>query len=97
VGLTIHELQQHATLHFVFTDGYSLTVYVYVTARYSGTATETDEAAPFWCPTSEIPYTSMWADDAYWLPEVLAGRYVDGRFVFAGDSMLSSEMTVRAR
>lgn len=97
VHITIHELQQHATLHFVFADGYSLTVYVYVTESFSGTATETDEAVPFWCETSEIPYASMWADDALWLPEVLAGRYVDGRFVFEGDSMISSELNVRDR
>ncbi|HKJ86348.1 MAG TPA: 8-oxo-dGTP diphosphatase [Spirochaetia bacterium] len=97
VSIRVHELQQHATLHFVFTDGYSLTVYVYVTERFSGTAAETEEANPFWCHISEIPYESMWADDAQWLPEVLADRYVDGRFVFEGDSMLSSEVNVRER
>lgn len=97
VQIRIHELQQHATLHFAFTDGYSLTVYVYVTESFSGTAEETDEADPFWCRTSEIPYESMWADDARWLPEVLADRYVDGRFVFEGDSMISSEVNARER
>jgi hypothetical protein len=35
----------------------------------------------------------MWADDALWLPLVLAGRSVSGRFVFDGDAMLDHELT----
>jgi len=38
----------------------------------------------------------MWADDALWLPQVLAGSYVEGRFVFDGDSMLESEICAEA-
>jgi 8-oxo-dGTP diphosphatase len=95
VGVRIRNPVQHATLHFYFMDGYSLTVYVFVTYDFDGTPVETDEANPFWTRLDAIPYQSMWADDAYWLPEVLAGRYVEGRFVFDDDSMLSSRLDVR--
>ena len=95
VGVTIRDPVEHATLHFVFLDGYSLTVYVYVSDDFHGDPVETDEARPFWAPLSRLPYESMWADDEYWLPEVLAGRYVEGRFVFDEDTMISSELEVR--
>ena len=94
VGLEIDGLRERAVLHFAFTNGYSLTVHVFVTGSFSGTPTETDEADPFWVSVDEIPYASMWADDAYWLPEVLADRYVVGRFVFEDDTLLWSEMDV---
>ena len=76
-------------------DGYLLRVYVFVTETFVGSAVETDEALPFWCPVDEIPYARMWADDEYWLPEVLAGRYVEGWFRFDGDEMLSSRLESR--
>lgn len=97
VGLTLRDPVETATLHFVFLDGYRLTVYVFVSYDFDGVLVETDEAKPFWVPITAIPYAAMWADDAHWLPEVLAGRYVEGRFAFDGDSMLSSSLESRAR
>ena len=94
-GVEILEPVELATLHFSFRNGYTLTAYVFVTETFSGTPVETDEADPFWAPLDAIPYLSMWADDRYWLPEVLAGRYVDGRFVFDGDTMLWSHLSFR--
>lgn len=97
VGLRLYEPEERARLHFSFTDGYSLVVTVFTTERFSGSPVETDEAIPFWSPVEAIPYDTMWADDRLWLPEVLAGRYVEGWFVFDDDSMLSSSLEVRSR
>jgi len=41
-----------------------------------------------WTPVDEIPYEEMWEDDIYWLPQVLSGKGVDGRFVFQGEDLL---------
>ena len=30
----------------------------------------------------------MWSDDRFWLPRLLEGSDVDGRFLFAGDVLL---------
>ncbi len=95
VGIDVRLPVEHATLHFVFRHGYSLTVYVFVSERFAGAAEETDEAVPFWVPLDAIPYGRMWADDEHWLPVVLAGKYVEGRFVFDGDAMVWSDLTVR--
>lgn len=94
VGITPAGLTRAADLSFVFTDGYSLYVEVFVAAAYGGTLIETDEADPFWCATDDIPYPQMWEDDALWLPHVLDGAYVSGRFVFEGDTMRSQTLTV---
>lgn len=94
VGITPHDLERAADLSFVFADGYSLYVEVFVGSAYSGELIETDEADPFWCPLDAIPYGEMWADDRLWLPHVLEGSHVTGRFVFDGDRMLSQTLRV---
>jgi len=95
VGLVVGNLTEQALLHFVFTNGYTLEVTVFTTNSYSGEMIETDEARPFWCKRTEIPYDRMWADDRIWLPHVLAGDYVTGEFIFDGDAMLQSAVSAR--
>lgn len=79
-------------LRFQFTDGYSIHVYVYRATGFDGAPRETDEAIPIWFPIDDVPYAEMWADDVLWLPGLLAGGSVDGRFVFDGDRMLDHEL-----
>jgi len=38
--------------------------------------------APVWFRIEEVPYHEMWEDDKYWLPAVLRGEKVYGRFFF---------------
>jgi 8-oxo-dGTP diphosphatase len=94
VGITPHDLRQVANLSFVFADGYSLYGEVFLGDSYSGHLIETDEADPFWCRLDEIPYTEMWEDDRLWLPHVLGGAYVIGKFLFDGEKMLSHAVSV---
>ncbi len=89
VGVTPSDLTRVAELSFQFSDGYGLHCTVFFSTRYSGTLCETDEALPFWCSVSSIPYDRMWEDDRHWLPLVLNGEHVRGRFSFDGDAMLS--------
>jgi len=89
VGITPVDPIGYARLRFQFTDGYSLSCEVFVAHETHGDLIETEEARPFWCPVTEIPYHRMWADDRHWLPHVLGGKYVDAYFVFDGDWMLS--------
>ncbi len=94
VGLTASALEARGELRFEFTNGYRLHVYLFVGAHFRGTLGETEEAAPFWCKLNAIPYSEMWADDALWLPHVLAGRTVDGHFLFDDDTMLDHALEV---
>ena len=53
---------------------------------------ETDEARPFWCPVSEIPYDKMWEDDLHWLPPALEGKKFEGFFIFDGQTMVDKNV-----
>lgn len=80
-------------LRFQFVDGYALHCHVFSADDCEGEAHSTDEAIPQWTPLSEIPYGEMWADDALWLPLMLAGRApFNGRFVFDAEKMLDHEL-----
>lgn len=88
IGVTPLDLEKRGELSFVFTDGYSLHCTVFVASGYSGSLVETEEASPFWIGVDEIPYDEMWEDDRHWLPTVLSGRAVYGRFIFDRDRMV---------
>jgi len=79
-------------LLFQFVDGYGLHCTVFRASGCRGVPVETDEATPFFSPVELIPYEKMWADDALWLPLLLAGERFRGRFVFDRDTMLDHEV-----
>ncbi|ERP31324.1 8-oxo-dGTP diphosphatase [Chitinivibrio alkaliphilus] len=93
VFLTPTHLRYVASLQFIFQDGYSIKAFVYFTNTFSGSPQESDEATPFWCPLKKIPYENMWEDDKYWLPLMLEGRFVEGKFIFSDDTMVSLSIT----
>ena len=95
-GLVVTDPVLRGDLYFQFTDGYSIRGYVFESSRWSGDLCETDEADPFWCSESEIPYDKMWVDDSWWFPHFLAGRKFRGRFIFDGEKMLSMSLDVEA-
>lgn len=58
----------------------SLLVHVFLCTAWEGEPTETEEMDPKWFGVDEIPYDEMWADDPYWLPQVLAGKKLKCEF-----------------
>jgi 8-oxo-dGTP diphosphatase / 2-hydroxy-dATP diphosphatase len=65
-----------------------LKVHVYETFQFSGEIVESSEMRPQWFEESEIPYDGMWPDDKLWLPQVLAGSSVLGRFEYSDDNTI---------
>lgn len=96
-GLTVGSLVPAARLRFGFVDGYDLEVEAFVASGWTGTLTPCDETEPFWHPLAQLPWSRFWADDALWLPQVLAGHRVDGWFRFDGDAMREAWVEVSAR
>lgn len=92
VHLHVENLTLTGYLYFHFTDGLTMKGYVYRTETYSGIMQETDEAKPFWCSISDIPYSKMWEDDEVWLPEMFNGRYFRAFFEFDGDNMIKRKV-----
>jgi 8-oxo-dGTP diphosphatase len=93
LGVTALAPVKHGELWFQFVDGLSLHVDVFIATAHEGTAVETEEAVPLWTPLTALPLDEMWADDRFWLEEMLvARRRFIGRFTFEDDTMLSNEM-----
>ena len=90
VGLTPINPEYMTDLFFIFKNGYSLRGFVFYAEDYEGEMVETDEAEPFWCDIKRIPLDKMWADDELWLPRMLNGEKLSGRFIFDDEEMLSS-------
>ncbi len=84
-----------AELWFEMSDYPPLLCHVFLASEFEGQPTETAEAVPLWAPLGEIPYPRMWEDDTHWLPLVLAGESLIGKFRFEGERMLSKEIFPR--
>ena len=81
-------------LAFQFADGFSIHVTVFRGDDLEGEPTETDEAIPLWASTDAIPYDSMWADDAYWMPLMLKETPFSGFFLFDGETLRDHRIDV---
>jgi 8-oxo-dGTP diphosphatase len=94
VGLTPLHSREVGTLYFQFTNGLKMEGTVFIAEDYTGDMIETDEADPFWIKIEDIPYKNMWEDDLLWLPHVIKGKKIRGRFIFDDDNMLSYSMVI---
>jgi mutator protein MutT len=83
VGIVANELSNVGQLEFVFADeSPDLLVHLFLLSPYEGEVTESEEMKPEWYTFDTIPYSQMWPDDEFWVPEILAGNVCQGRFVF---------------
>lgn len=55
-------------------------VHVFFCTDWKGEPTESEEMAPQWFDTANIPYDDMWDDDSYWLPQALEGSKFTASF-----------------
>ncbi len=90
--ISVTNARKAAELWFEMSDYPRLRCHVFLAEKFDGIPTETPEAAPLWIPLDEIPYDRMWEDDRHWLPLVLDGRTLIGKFVFDGERMLEKEI-----
>ena len=93
IGVTPLSWKPGAELDFVqdsTTDPWHMYVHAYISYEWEGEPTESEEMNPQWFTLNTIPYVDMWDDDQYWLPRVLDGELVTGKFIFdTDDKMLS--------
>ena len=84
IGVTPTGPNEVARLEFRFPHkpSWSMRVYVFTTTAWQGEPRELDEVAPQWFAVDAIPYTEMWDDARYWLPELLAGKTLSASFVY---------------
>lgn len=95
IGVSISEddLIPFGLLHFNFKDNESWNqeCHIFRVTRWDGEPSESEEMAPKWYPFNALPFESMWIDDPHWLPLVLAGKKIEGRFFFdeSGDELIN--------
>lgn len=99
VGILPMKYEKVAELDFIqdadTPDPWHMYVYAYLCNEWEGEPAESEEMAPKWFKTDKIPYTDMWDDDQYWLPQVLAGEKVTGSFTFdADDRMMAHDIRI---
>lgn len=75
-------LEQVAYIEFLFENGRHLAVHTFFVRSWNGEPEETEEMSPQWFSFTDIPYTTMWEDDQYWLPRALLGEKLKGKVRF---------------
>jgi 8-oxo-dGTP diphosphatase len=93
--LGLAEVAEHEFLMDVDREPWLIRAHVFTSARWSGEPVETPEFAPRWFRLDQVPYDRMWPDDRHWLPRVLAGESLRGRFEFdSAETLVSSDVTI---
>ena len=87
------ELEHVASLEFDMPAQLML-VECFLCSKFEGTATETEEMSPLWVRETDLPTLfkegRTWADDSYWLPLVLQGKQINGRFRYIDNETIDS-------
>ena len=97
IGVTLGELKKYALLEFYFSHNpsWNQRVHVYLCEQWENEPTESEEMKPQWYEAAQIPYSSMWPDDKFWIPHVLEGDLVKAIFTFTeGDIITSQEVNI---
>jgi 8-oxo-dGTP diphosphatase len=83
------------TFLFPFEPDFDHHVHVFVTSAGEDEPRESAEMSPMWFGVDAIPYEGMWADDAHWMPLVLAGKRIEATFTFGPDNESLSAWSIR--
>lgn len=90
------DLTRSAVLCFLYHDRpeWDQECHVFCARAWAGDPTETDEMRPQWFSFDEVPYDSMWVDDPYWLPYLLADKKIRARFTFTDEGKRIVDHTI---
>ncbi len=87
VDLAPDDLKEAGTLEFHFqnTPDWDNMCHIFIAMDWTGEPSESEEMRPEWFTVGRLPFESMWVDDSHWVPFVLAGKKIKGRFLFTDD------------
>lgn len=91
--INVRNPKKMGELWFAMSDIPDIHCHVFMATEYDGIPQATREANPLWVNKSEIPYHQMWADDAFWLPQMLEGKTFNGRFIFEEEVIVLNDVT----
>lgn len=84
IGVKVKDFEKAALLRFIFpyNKNWNQDVHVFLINSWEGEPKETEEMAPKWFGTDNLPFENMWDDDNYWVSRVLAGEKIKAEFTF---------------
>ena len=90
IDVNVKTLKKVGTLDFYFdlNKEWDQSVIVFLVNNWEGSPKETEEMRPKWFNFDNLPFKKMWEDDAYWLPQILAGKKVKAEFSFGENDKL---------
>ncbi|RMF00282.1 MAG: 8-oxo-dGTP diphosphatase [Alphaproteobacteria bacterium] len=91
-GVVVTEAMLAGRFRFVELNGPQWLGFVFLASLYEGEPRETEEADPFWCPVTALPFDQMWEDDRHWLPRLLEGERLEGDFLFDDGRLLAHRL-----
>ncbi len=97
INVQVKKLYKVAELEFSFVNKseWNQWTHVFFCEDWEGLPSESDEMKPEWFLIKDIPFSNMWPDDIFWLPEVLNKKHVKGKFLFGeGDTMLEKQIEI---
>ena len=85
----------HLTFRSAYDPTLNIDADVFFARVWEGEPQESEEMRPAWYAHGEIPFSEMWPDDKYWLPRILAGEKLHGRFHFTADGKDVEEYEIK--
>ena len=99
IGVMINpiDMKKVGNIEFHFKDKpeWNQHMHIFLIRDWEGEPKESDEMMPKWYSYNDIPYDSMWLDDKHWLPVVLAGKNIEGKFCFVNEGAQIDEFDIR--
>ncbi len=99
IGVSINpaDLKSHGSIKFSFENNpdWNQEVHIFITEKWEGELAESEEMKPQWYENDKLPFENMWLDDPHWLPKVLAGKKIEGEFLFNNDGSEILKFEVR--
>ena len=77
------------TYPFVDRDEWSQRSHGFLARTWTGEPAASSELDPQWFDIADIPFDRMWADAATWLPQALAGEFIERTIPFRADGTLA--------
>jgi len=87
------DLEKVAVFNFYYlnNNNWNQQVHIFLCNNWFGHPKESDEMKPAWFEEEKIPFDKMWADDKFWLPEILKGKKLKGEFTFRDKKIIYSK------
>jgi len=90
IGVIPIEYKLVAKLKFIWEDKaeWNQRVSVFLVTKWKGKPIESEEEKPKWWSIDKLPFNKMWEDDPTWLPAILKGKKIRGKYFFDKDNRI---------